>query len=511
MRGYLTRLPGNAKLPAGVGRCFAHFAMLASTGVGADSVVEHLFREREARGVIAALSARLTYLGLGVIGIPLTAVTLSDGARTMAIAFVGIAINAIALRWVMRREHVTTAGLIGVSFDVIALFLLPLSWYLAVGGPHNVAASFMAKTDFAFIGFVLIGINALTLRPLYPLIVAAAMTMLNVSMIALALLDERTVISWDPIETHMGPAMQPSFQLWRVISTVAFGLLASAIARVARSTVADAVRGEVERGRILAEQAEKVAAAQLLGLTRLVAGLAHEINSPLGALMSAASSVTSGANKLEARIQDAQTLEELRDGTTARTLRALRGSTTASELAGARLSELVDALKIFARLDQGEWADVDLNATIHATVALVPAELRRNIEVRHEATLLPPVRCRAREIGQVFMTVIENALEAMNGEGQLTIEARVDGADAVVTFKDDGPGMADEVRRTLFDLSFSSKKGRMGMGLGLPVGLRIVRAHQGDIDVGSQLGEGTTVTIRLPLQGASAPSTPPRR
>ena len=85
-----------------------------------------------------------------------------------------------------RRTHVTWSGLLGVSYDVIALFLVPISWYAGVGGPEAVSGAFLAKTDIAFIGLVLVAINSLALRPLYPLIVTVALFVFHIAVFLFA-------------------------------------------------------------------------------------------------------------------------------------------------------------------------------------------------------------------------------------------------------------------------------------------------------------------------------------
>ena len=462
--------------------------------------VDELFQAREARGVATALLARIAFLFLGVLAIPVTATNMDDAARTGFYAAFGITVNGLALYWVRKRAHVTRAGLLGVAFDVCGIVLLPLSWYAAVGGPDGIAAAFLTKTDLAYIGFVMIAINTLTLRPLYPLIVASAMALWNAILVILALFDDRTILTTDPIVAQMGPGIHPMFLAWSLICTLIAGGLAASIAWTARAMVAEAVQAQVERSRLLAREAERIAAAQLGSLTRLVAGLAHEINTPLGTLLSGAASSQAAADRLTREITNAESLGTLRRDRLERVLGALSEVSGASKLAGARLKELVAALKTFARLDESDWVDTDVNETLDATLALVPAELHAGVDITNDRSDVPKVHCRAREIGQVFMTIIENALEALEGNGRLDLCTRLEGESVVVRIEDNGPGMTDAVRESLFDLNFQPKQGRMGMGLGLPVGRRIVRQHGGEISVASTLGAGVRFEVRLPLR-----------
>ena len=467
-------------------------------------LVDALFREREAKGVMAAMIARLAYLALGALSLPSTSTGNGDLLRTLALIAVGFGVTGVAYRWAQRRQHILRAGMLGVAFDSVAIWLLPMSWYAAVGGYDAVPLAMIAKTDIAFICIVLIAINALTLRPLYPLVVAGAGAILQIVLLVVAVNDPRTALTSDPVVAHLGPAVHPVFAIWQIITTMVVGLIAALIALVSRRMVADAAQAEGERIEVLAREAERVADAKLSSLTRLVAGIAHEINTPAGALSSGASVAQKAIDRLRFRLDDvAQADPQL-----ARLLSALERSSTVATEAAERLTHIVTALKNFAHLDQGEWQVVDLTRALESTLALVPADLRGDTVVRFESAALPPVRGRAREIGQVFMTVIENAFEANAGRGELTIETLAMDDDVTVIVQDSGPGIRPEVRARLFDLEFRPKQGRMGMGLGLPVGRRIVRQHGGDITVESDPGAGTRVFIRLPMDASARNAEP---
>ncbi|MEL6189276.1 MAG: HAMP domain-containing sensor histidine kinase, partial [Myxococcota bacterium] len=248
------------------------------------------------------------------------------------------------------------------------------------------------------------------------------------------------------------------------------------------------------------------AAAKLSGLSGLVAGLAHEINTPLGALVSGADSAATIQRRIRERIEAAESLAGLRsDRGLDRALQALGSTSSASREAGARIHALVSALKSFAHLDRGEFEEVDLREGLESTMALIPAELLGDAKIIREYGDVPRVRCRVREVNQVFMTLVENALEAMGGQGELTLTVRKDHRDLCVEIQDTGPGISPEVQREIFDLRFHRDKKRVGMGLGLPVGRKVILEHGGDLEVRSRPGRGATFTVRIPGPEASLP------
>jgi signal transduction histidine kinase len=173
---------------------------------------------------------------------------------------------------------------------------------------------------------------------------------------------------------------------------------------------------------------------------------------------------------------------------------------TEIEEAATRISSLVGAVKQYSHMDQAQHQDLDVKPGIESTLVMLARKLS-GIEVRREyAAALPAVPGYPAELNQVWTNLIDNAADAMAGEGVLTLRTRAD-ADAVfVEVSDDGPGVPEEVRATLFDAFVTTKATGEGSGLGLENARRIVeRRHGGSLSYSSG-PEGTTFCVRLPLR-----------
>ncbi len=485
--------------------------MVLAAGVESEEArrVRALIQMREAQGVRAAMIARIVLSTCGLLSLPFTAAILSDLIRTGIACMIGIAIGIVGIRVARNPRFTTRFGLIGVAFDVVLLVLMPWSWYEAVGG-SDVPAGFLVKTEVVMIASALMAVNTLTLRPFYPLVVAIAGAATHVGLLLYGLADPRTVTTTSPLETHMGPAVHVGFVAWNAFALLMTGGFLASAAAAARRMIWRAAEAELESADLRAQEAQRIASAKLSGLVSLVAGLAHEINTPLGALTSGADSAETVRRRICERVDAAESLEALReDQKLARALEVLAATSGASKEASARIQKLVGALKDFAHLDQGEFEAADLREGLDSAVALVPVELLGKTEIVREYDEISEVRCRVREINQVFMTLVENAFEAMKGQGRLTLRARQDANCVYVEVTDTGPGLSSATQAEIFELRFHRDKKRVGMGLGLPVGRKVVLEHGGDIEVSSAPGEGATFTVRLPQP--VAPDAPPAR
>lgn len=167
-----------------------------------------------------------------------------------------------------------------------------------------------------------------------------------------------------------------------------------------------------------------------------------------------------------------------------------------------RLSELVQALKGYTYLDQAPIQMVDLNQGLDSTLVILRGKLRPGITVlRDYAADMPPVPAYGSELNQVWTNLIDNAVDAMNGEGRIELRTRYDDEWAIVEIEDDGPGIPDEVVAHLFEPFHTTKPPGSGMGLGLNISHNIVvQKHRGRIDVVSEPGR-TCFEVRIPIHG----------
>jgi two-component system NtrC family sensor kinase len=237
-----------------------------------------------------------------------------------------------------------------------------------------------------------------------------------------------------------------------------------------------------ERTKELVEmQARLVQSEKLAGLGKLAAGIAHEINNPLGGIL----------------IYSHLLLEESKKDTSAyENLKKIVKETT-------RCKNIVKGLLEFSRPKEPEMMMTDINdAVLRAMAIFEPQALFHNIEVRKELSELPRIVADSSQLQQVFTNIIANAAEAIAGNGILTIRTSLDKqTDRIrVEFTDTGHGIKPEDMTRLFEPFFTTKEVGKGTGLGLAISYGIVQKHQGSIEVRSKVGKGSTFTVILPVK-----------
>jgi signal transduction histidine kinase len=166
----------------------------------------------------------------------------------------------------------------------------------------------------------------------------------------------------------------------------------------------------------------------------------------------------------------------------------------------ARISEIVKALKAYTYLDQAPIQTVDVHDGLDSTLVILRSKLKEGITVHREyAPDLPHIQAYGSELNQVWTNIIDNAIDAMNGQGEITLRTRHDDQWVIVEIEDNGPGIPEAIQPHLFDPFFTTKPPGQGIGLGLNISHNIVvQKHKGRIDVYSQPGK-TRFEVRLPL------------
>jgi two-component system NtrC family sensor kinase len=253
---------------------------------------------------------------------------------------------------------------------------------------------------------------------------------------------------------------------------------------------------ELQETRLQLVQSEKMAS-----LGNLAAGVAHEINTPVGAIKASGEVTARALSRLEHAVEAGDTEAAQKP------LHALRSTTEVTREATGRIVNIVRSLRSFARLDEAEEAWTDLNACVRDTVPLLRHEVKDDVELVLELGEIPKILCHPNQINQVVMNVVLNALQAMGRSGRVVIGPRAEDDGVALIVTDEGSGIAPEHLGRIFDPGFTTKGVGVGTGLGLSITYRIVHAHGGKIDVDSEPHVGTTVRVSLPRNPpASAPA-----
>jgi len=251
-----------------------------------------------------------------------------------------------------------------------------------------------------------------------------------------------------------------------------------------------------ERTRSLRDaQAALVQSEKMAALGQLVAGVAHEINTPVGAIHSGVDVAISATAILEKALEKAGALDERK---VQRALKVLKEGNETGRIATERIIERVRALKNFARLDEADRKQADLHEGLDTTLMLLRHETR-NVEIVRNYGQLRPIDCFPNQLNQVFMNLLVNGIQAMDGHGTITIDTRESDGEVFIRVADTGKGIAPEDMGRIFDPGFTRKGVGVGTGLGLAISHQIIEKHGGRIEVVSELGSGATFTICLPL------------
>jgi two-component system NtrC family sensor kinase len=264
-------------------------------------------------------------------------------------------------------------------------------------------------------------------------------------------------------------------------------------------------------------QSEKMAS-----IGQLAAGVAHEINNPIGFVNSNLNSLKHYVDDLLRLIADYETAEGELGPEARQRLQASKSDVDLDYVREdlpvllresadglGRVKRIVQDLKDFSRVDNSDWAEADLNAGLDSTLNVVLNEVKYKAEVVKQYGALPPVRCLAAQLNQVFMNFIVNAAHAIETRGTITLSTGHSGNWVWVEVADTGGGMSDEVQRRIFEPFYTTKPVGKGTGLGLSLSFSIVQKHKGVIKVRSAVGQGSAFRVWIPLDPEAAGDIPP--
>ena len=238
-------------------------------------------------------------------------------------------------------------------------------------------------------------------------------------------------------------------------------------------------------------QSERMTA---LGL--LVAGVAHEINTPMGAIHSNNDIMTRAVEKIRNQLGSAPD-EEVR-----RLLDILDEICRNNEIATERITHIVRSLKNFARLDEAERKKVNIHEGIESTLTLLQHQLKNRIRIVKDFGDITEIDCFPNQLNQVFMNILVNAAQAIPDRGEIRVKTWSEGDSVKISISDTGVGIPPENLPKIFDPGFTTKGVGLGTGLGLSICYKIIQDHHGTIEAVSS-DQGTTFTITIPLEKAA--------
>jgi signal transduction histidine kinase len=281
------------------------------------------------------------------------------------------------------------------------------------------------------------------------------------------------------------------------------------------------LREEVAERKLAQEDRDRMTAQLLQGqklqaIGQLAAGVAHEINNPLGYILSNLHSLDGYMKDLASLLEKAVAMAEAKNGDAARQqfirrrkeidadfmLQDFGKAIEESAAGGERIREIVKSLREFAHPDEGERRTVDLQTVIESALRLCANQIRWKADIRKDFGPLPPVSCFPSRIEQAIVNLLINAAQAIKERGEITVSTRHEEAWAVVRIRDTGCGIQAADLGKIFEPFYTTKPVGSGTGLGLHVTYKIVRGHGGSIDVTSEVGKGTEFTIRIPVGGS---------
>lgn len=310
------------------------------------------------------------------------------------------------------------------------------------------------------------------------------------------------------IQSDEGKQLDEEMRLLRSYNEVLFNKLEAKMHEL-QATILEHKKSEET---LKAMQGQIIQQEKMASIGQLAAGVAHEINNPVGFITSNLTSLAKYAERLDSYIAALQKalhgcpahpgldeLDTLRQKLKIDYIINDMNELIAESLDGAnRVRRIVQDLKSFSRVDQAESAHANLNECLETTINIAWNELKYIATLERQFGDLPVITCNPQQLNQVFLNLLVNAAQAMEKQGVITVKTWAEPDWVCVSVADTGKGMSKEVQDHVFEPFFTTKPAGRGTGLGLSISVDIVRKHSGEIVVESEPGKGTTFTVRLP-------------
>lgn len=274
-----------------------------------------------------------------------------------------------------------------------------------------------------------------------------------------------------------------------------------------------------QTNRTLADTQNQLLQSQTMAsVGQLAAGVAHEINNPIGFVNSNLGSLQGQVAGL-LKIIDAYQAAEPQLAAFPQTLAAIQAAKDAADLEFlredivtlvgesrtglARVAKIVSNLKDFSRVDNAEWQLFNIESGLDSALEVVGNEVRAKADVRREYAGLPEIECMPAQVNQVFTKLLMNAAQAMDGRGAITLRTGFDDQGVWAEVEDTGRGIPPENMKRIFDPFFTTLPVGQGTGMGLSLAYSIARGHNGRIEVKSTVGQGSSFRLCLPRRRAA--------
>ena len=240
-------------------------------------------------------------------------------------------------------------------------------------------------------------------------------------------------------------------------------------------------------------QAQLVQSEKMSSLGQLVAGIAHELNNPISFIYANMKEMQNYIDILTKKEKvDKDEFQYIREDVQKLIIESMEGSN--------RVKTIVENLRNFSRMDEGEFTQTDIHKGIDSALLLLTKEAGERIRFHKEYGDIPEVLCIPGHLNQVFMNLLLNGVQAIQGEGNIWIKTNLDKSWVIIKIRDDGKGIEEKELNKIFDPFYSTKPVGEGTGLGLSISYGIVEKHNGSILVESEAGKGTTFTVKIPAE-----------
>lgn len=435
-----------------------------------------------------------------------------QGLRIIGAIQIGLSILMLAARYFSAPQTATLTLRVKQAGVIVALGVLTVlaarvgwsaGWLRAVAVVSGIVASgvliwasFVAAAQSTspndFIPgeitlVLLVSVTMMPLRPLHTLLLGLAML---VEYVIMAMVAEQTLLE------GLGP--DTNYVIFIIMLTL-LSVGITAVLYEQRWANHEVLQQTIEAGEALRQAQNRILLTEnASSLSRLAAAISHEMNNPLGALLSGMDTLLLLARRHEsAKPEEKAKLLELET--------EVRHSIQKS---ADRVKELVGKLQRFTDLDETNMQTADVNEILRSVAAMAVGDTPDAPKVALHLDSVPPVMCRPQQLAAVFRSLLSNAVNAVNGSGKILIVSHGDAEQVEVDIEDNGRGMTVEQITNIFEPQFRVSGGRVAAGNWSMFNSRqIIREHGGDIRIASQEGQGTRVTVILPVTNPGSAST----